>query len=96
MTDEFRELTSRLAKGLNFNGGLAVLITKDADSTEYDATLKGNLPDIMAAFCYGIDLLFNMAIDEEARSFREVLKKIIILDEERRFRSSTIDGAEVQ
>ena len=85
MTNEFKELTSRLAKGLNFEGGTAVLITASADDRKVQLSMKGNATDILTGLCLGIKNLLEELTDGNAQKARDRIKQEIIADEERRF-----------
>ena len=85
MTDEFRELSNRLAQGMNRDDCFAVLISgqdneKDIDVAVY-ATPRETVLGLVGA-CIGV---FNSVDDETAEGFAKALKKIVIEYEERRF-----------
>ena len=91
MTKDFRELTSRLAKGLNFGGGTAVLITSEQDSDEVKVFVKGLVPDVMIGIRDVLTRLLQDADDHDARIIRDGIKNVLIEDEERRFQRKDVE-----
>lgn len=86
MTKEFAELTNRLARAHNMDGGTYVLITDCPDETEIRISIQGRHVAIMYGVCEVLKMVLNDSSDEEAAIYRERLKNVIIADEEKRFR----------
>lgn len=90
MTQEFRDLTTRLAKGLNYKGGSVMLITSTPEENVIRTFIKGYPIDLLGGICTAIDELLSNANDKDADVFRDVIKKRIIADEERRFQKKGV------
>ena len=96
MTQEFRELTSLLAKGNNFPENaylLGVLTDEGEDNCQLHIRAKDNKGEygVMAIICGLIKELLIAACDNtEARAIREAIISIIQDDEQRRFNDMEI------
>ncbi|MCH5213070.1 MAG: hypothetical protein J1G06_08640 [Oscillospiraceae bacterium] len=90
MTNEFRELTSRLAKGLNFKGGSMCLITSAEDEDYVNVAIKGCSDALTVGICKTINMMLSQMDDKEAMMARDKIKRQLIADEERWFQRSLI------
>ena len=88
MTNEFRELTSRLAKGLNFPENSVCLITKLKDEKYGDVRWKGPAIGLTKGICTAIDRILSEASEADAFECRNMIRQSIIADEERRFQNA--------
>ena len=86
MTQEFAEIINRLAKARNIEGGTHLLITAMPDEDEIELDMKGNDTTIVYSVCDVLKKVLETTHDDtRARAFRELLKQVIIADEQRRF-----------
>lgn len=84
MTKEFEELTNRLAKAYNTEGGTYLLITDVPDEDEIRLTVGGKDITIVYTVCDVLKSVLADTTDEKAAAFREHIKGVIIADEQRR------------
>lgn len=86
MTNEFRELSNRLAQGMNFDKGSVLLITCMGDIDSGKVFMKGNTGAIAVGVCGVLELVLQRADDDKfAATIRQMVIETIIADEERRF-----------
>ena len=101
MTQEFRELTSLLAKGNNFPENaylLGVLTDEGEDNCQLHIRAKDNKDEygVMAIICGLIKELLIACDNTEARAIREAIISVIQEDEQRRFNDMEIKRYEGQ
>lgn len=86
MTQEFAEITNLLARARNIEGGTHLLITATPDEEEITISMKGDDTIIVCSVCDVLKKILEVTSDDtKARAFRELLKQVIVADEQRRF-----------
>ena len=91
MTQEFRDLTTRLAKALNFDEGSVLLITCKGDINDGNVFMKGSTGVITVGICGAIDVILKKTNDDKfAATVRQMITERIIADEERRFQKKGV------
>lgn len=89
MTEEFAEIVNRLAKARNFEDGAFLLITKGGGDETIKIESKGSTYDVLYGVSAYLDKLLSKMTGTEAEATRQLLKNVIIRDEQRRFQCDT-------
>ena len=64
------------------------MITREEGKDDFDIILKGDTSDVMIGFKGALNYILKNASDKAAQKYRDVLKSIIISDEQRRFQNN--------
>lgn len=91
MTEEFAKTVNRLARARNFEGGTYLLITKQHDEDDIDITAKGNEMINMLGIVGYIRSFMQESTTEKRQEVLDILKKVIIREEERLFQEKEIE-----
>lgn len=93
MTDEFRELTSRLARAKNFDGGAYILITLHPDEKDIKVDMKGSGYILLTGLIGALSSLLDDADVKTQQDTCEALVKLVSDNQTKRFQNTEMECA---
>lgn len=91
MTEDFAEIVNRLARARNFEDGAFCLITAHANEDTHTVEQKYINSGVLNGINHAVKNYLEKLDDNNARVFKDMLKKTIIEDEERRFQNKDME-----